>query len=325
MRLTLTAILLAGLTIAARAEPITLTASPLSGFQNFSNATDFGRLSWRGGVQLASPEENFGGLSGLSLSADCTSLLAVSDTGKWLRAKINYDEKTLTGLSDAEYAPILDSAGNPSKSKVRADAEALAALGLGRYMVGFESQTRVGIYDIGKSGLKARFQLLKSPKAITEGPANGELESVGRISRGPWENYYLAISERNTGADSNIRGWLWQLSKTVPFAIEQFEDYEITDAVVLTNGDVLILERSFGQSYLPGMAIRRFKSSAIGSGSTVLPELIFSGRAPFYAIDNMEGLAICQRDGETRLTIISDNNLNTTLQRTLLLQFAYKP
>ena len=325
MRLKLTAILLAGLTIAAQAEPITLTTSPLSGFQNFSNATDYGPLAWRGGVQLTSSDESFGGLSGLSLSADCTSLLAVSDTGKWWRAKIGYDGETLAGLSDTEYAPILDSAGNPPKSKVRADAEALTALGSGRYMVGFESRTRVGFYDIGKSGLKARFQLLKSPKSISEGPANGELESVGRITHGPWKNHYLAISERNTDADGNIRGWLWQLSKTVPFTIKQFEDYNITDAAVLNNGDVLILERSFGQSYLPGMAIRRFKSSAIKSGSTVAPELIFSGRAPFYAIDNMEGLAICQRNGETRLTIISDNNLNTTLQRTLLLQFAYKP
>jgi hypothetical protein len=39
----------------------------------------------------------------------------------------------------------------------------------------------------------------------------------------------------------------------------------------------------------------------------------------------MEGIAACRRDGETRITIISDNNFNTRLQRSLILQFAYQP
>ena len=41
-----------------------------------------------------------------------------------------------------------------------------------------------------------------------------------------------------------------------------------------------------------------------------------------YEIDNMEGLAV-HRDasGETILTLISDDNFNTFLQRTILLQF----
>jgi hypothetical protein len=57
----------------------------------------------------------------------------------------------------------------------------------------------------------------------------------------------------------------------------------------------------------------------------ITPELLFEGRVPFYAIDNMEGIAACRRDGETRITIISDNNFNTRLQRSLILQFAYQP
>jgi hypothetical protein len=48
-------------------------------------------------------------------------------------------------------------------------------------------------------------------------------------------------------------------------------------------------------------------------------------RVPFYAIDNMEGLAVCERNGELRVNILSDNNFRTDLQRTLLLQFAYNP
>ena len=63
---------------------------------------------------------------------------------------------------------------------------------------------------------------------------------------------------------------------------------------------------------------------ARAAGATIEPELLFAGRFPFYAIDNMEGIAVCARDGETRLTVLSDNNFNTSLQRTLLLQFALR-
>ena len=43
-------------------------------------------------------------------------------------------------------------------------------------------------------------------------------------------------------------------------------------------------------------------------------------------IDNMEGLAVRSNDrGQTILTLVSDDNGNTFLQRTILLQFALAP
>jgi hypothetical protein len=316
---------LVALAPAAAADPVAVTAAPVSSFGAAAHQKSFGPFEWRGGLELTSSEAKFGGLSGLVLTADCTGLLAVSDAGRWFRGRLAYDGARLAGLVDAELAPMLDDKGRPPRNKPRGDAEAVADLGGGKLLVGFESRPRIGIYDIGKSGLDARFQLLKSPKAITEGPPNAELEAVGRIATGPWKNHYLAISENNADAHDSIRGWLWQSGKTVPFTVRRFEDYAITDAAVLASGDVLTLERSFSATSLPGMAIRRFKSSAIGVGTTVEPELLFAGRAPFFAVDNMEGIALCTREGETRVTIVSDNNFNTGLQRTLLLQFAYSP
>lgn len=320
MRFKLALILLAAFVSAVKADPVVITANPITSFGSLGDT----KFQWRGGLVIASPDKTFGGLSGLTLSEDCTGLLAVSDAGRWFRASLHYEERTLADVSGAELAPMLDSAGKPPKSKMRGDAEAVASLGNGRYLVGFESRTRIGFYDIGKAGLKARFQLLKSPKAIANGPSNGEVESVGQFKKGPWQGHYLAISEHNLDGDGNIRAWLWQASKTVPFTIKRREDYSITDAAIMPDGDIIILERSFGKSLLPGMAIRRIDASMIGKGATVEPQLLFSGRALFYAIDNMEGLAVCERDGEMRLTIVSDNNFSPR-QRTLLLQFAYGP
>jgi len=69
------------------------------------------------------------------------------------------------------------------------------------------------------------------------------------------------------------------------------------------------------------MAVRRIRTDDIVAGGAVLPSLIFSGRMPFYRIDNMEGIAVSERNGETRITIVSDNNYRPEFQRTLLLQF----
>lgn len=94
---------------------------------------------------------------------------------------------------------------------------------------------------------------------------------------------------------------------------------------VLADGTVLTLERSYSRTTLPGMAIRRFAAKDIASGAAIEPELLFEGRFGFYRIDNMEGIAVCERSGETRITVLSDNNFNTSLQSTLLLQFSYRP
>jgi len=303
----------------AAADPIEISATPISSFSP-AGETSFGPFEWRGGLELSSTEEKFGGLSGLTLSADCTGLLAVSDAGRWFRGRLAYDGASLAGMSDAELAPMLDAKGRPPASKARADAEALADLGGGKYLVGFESRPRIGTYDIGGSGFEARFQLMRSPGEIRTGPGNQELEAVGRVGGG-----FIAISEFNADAQGNIRAWLWNAGRTAAFSVKRREDYKITDLAVLPDGGILTLERSFGSSLLPGMAIRRFAASTIADGGTVEPELLFAGRAPYYAIDNMEGIAVCTKDGETRVTIVSDNNFNPDLQRTLLLQFAYTP
>ena len=106
--------------------------------------------------------------------------------------------------------------------------------------------------------------------------------------------------------------------------IKQFEDYAITDLAILPDGDILTVERSFSSTSLPGMAVRRIRTEDIVAGGAVTPSLVFSGRMPFYRIDNMEGIAVSELNGETRITIVSDNNYRPEFQRTLLLQFALK-
>jgi hypothetical protein len=309
----------------ASAEPLTITSSSLSRFALLTNVTTFGPFIWRGGIELSSANKKFGGLSGLIMADECTSLRAVSDAGRWLTAQMQYDEATPTGLVTASIVPILDDKGKPPQSKRFGDAEAVAEGPNGTTIVGFESRTRVGAYDLAGKGMTARFRNLNPPREIVRGRINGELESVGYFKDGALKDHYIAVAETNLDAQGHTRAWAWNGKRSFAFSIRQLDTYNITDIALLPDSDVLVLQRSYGAATFPGMAISRFPASAISPGKTVQPETLLEARMPFYAIDNMEGLAVCERGGELRVNILSDNNFNTQRQRTLLLQFAYTP
>ena len=310
---------------AASAEPLTITSAALDRFALLTNTKSFGPFTWRGGIELTSPNEKFGGLSGLVVTDDCTALRAVSDAGRWITAKVEYTSDVLSGLADAAIAPILDAKGKPPPGKLWGDAEAIAEGPNGKTIVGFESRTRVGAYALNNKGMKATFENLNPPKEIAHGPLNGELESVGYFMGGALKGFYLAVSESNIDVQGHTKAWAWNGKRNITFSIKQLESYKITDLAMLPDGDILLLQRSYGTMTLPGMAISRFPAGAIKAGKTVQPETLLETRIPFYAIDNMEGLAVCERNGELRVNILSDNNFRTDLQRTLLLQFAYTP
>jgi len=323
------AILLVFLVTPCRAEdtpPLTVTSTPIKSFDLLGVQTKFGSLEWRGGLELKSADKRFGGLSSLAMSADGMKLLAVSDIGYWFRASLLYKNGRLAGLTDPEIAPLLDKSGKPFNGKSWNDAEAIAAWQPGKLdgkvIVGFETRTRAGVYDIGKSGLKARMEPLTIPRDIPKARINSELEAIGRFASGPFKGRFIAVSELNLDANGNIRAWIFGGKQPFAFSIERNADYVVTDLAIL-DASVVTVERSFGTTVLPGAAIRQFPIDAIKPGETVSPRVLFEGRAPFYTIDNMEGIAVSKsEDGETRLTLISDDNFRRGTQRTLLLQFA---
>ena len=72
----------------------------------------------------------------------------------------------------------------------------------------------------------------------------------------------------------------------------------------------------------PKMRIRQISQADLMSGTTIAGETLIEANGR-HEIDNMEGLAVhTDAAGQTILTLISDDNFNSYLQRTVLLQFA---
>ena len=319
---------------ATQTGQIPLTVEPAGFSRLTSNSIAFGRLVWKGGIEIASSDRRFGGFSGLALSPDGTRMVAISDLAYWFTATLKTTNGKLTGITDTAIARM--KVGSKSRSKSWRDSEGLAPWGPngidGKMLVGFERRERLSLYNFGQRGFRAKPKRLYLPRAVATGPSNGEFEAIGRFYSGPKKGWYLAIAEKNFDNNGNIRAWSWQNRKQkkrrqFEFSIKRSGNYEITGLAIAPDGlSFFTLERSISLTSLPGFAIRQFSVSQIGNSSAAEGELLFSGRQPFFSLDNMEGIAVHKTaDGKLNLTIISDDNYNTTLQKTLILRFEVLP
>jgi hypothetical protein len=284
----------------------------------------FGSLEYRSGLVLTSGFHGFGGLSALRfLDAKGERFIALSDKGSWFTGRIVYAGRAMTGLADVEAAPMLGPDGKPITARGWFDSESLALDGQLAY-VGLERVNRVLRFDLSKGFTRSRGEVVPMPPAVKNLPNNKGLEGLVFVPKGkPLAGTLIALSERGLDANGNLIAFLVGGPSPGRFSVHRTENYDISDAVLLSN-DLLILERKFSWFSGVGIRIRRIPLT------TVVPGALVDGPAIFEAdlsqeIDNMEGIdAHVTPEGDTVLTMVSDDNFSP-IQRTLLLQFTLVP
>ncbi len=300
---------------------IVVAAQPIAAFDiRDPSRRQFGLLEFHGGLALRSSYKNFGGLSAIRVASDGEHFIALSDRGWWFRGRIVYDGTRPIAIADAEMAPILGADGRPLAARGWYDTESLAEDG-GTLYVGIERVHQIARFNYGKDGLLARGEPIAVPPALRALPANKGLEALVFVPKGfGLAGTLIAISERGLDKAGNILAFLIGGRSPGSFAVKRSADYDISDAALLPGGDVLLLERKF--SWTGGLVIRmrRIALGEIKPGALVDGPILFEADLG-YEIDNMEGLSVHRgADGETVLTLISDDNFSV-IQRTLLLQF----
>lgn len=287
--------------------------------------TRFGSLEYRSGLVLTSPYRGFGGLSGLRLDAKGERFLAVSDQGGWFTGRIRYANGKMTGLDDVEAAPLLGADGRPiTEKRLWWDSESIARDGNLVY-VGLERVNQILRYDFAKGGTRARGEVVPVPPGVRKLPYNKGLEALVVVPRDtqkaqPLAGTLIAFSERGLDADGNLTAFLIGGPSPGQFSVRRTEKYDISDAVLLASGELLILERKFSWFTGVNIRIRSIPLKSIAPGALVDGPALFAADLG-HEIDNMEGIdAHVTAEGETVLTLVSDDNFSL-LQRTLLLQF----
>lgn len=326
---------LAGPCAGARAEPpgppaeartIEITARRIESFSRTDGSRRrFGRLEFRGGLVLSSPDKGFGGFSGLVVEPDGRRMLAVSDEGSWLAATIAYEGERPAGLGAARLGPIRGLVGRSLDRKRDLDAEAITLaegnLDRGTVLVGFERNHRIGRFPVVGGSLGAPIGYLKLPPEARRMTRNKGFEAVAVLSGGPHKGSPIAFSERFPDNPGQHTGWLWIGGEPRRLALPDIGEFEVTDAASLADGTLLLLERRFRWTEGVRMRVRRFPAAEVRPGAVMSGDVLIEADMS-AEIDNMEGLAVHRSPrGDTVLTLMSDDNFSSFLQRTILLQF----
>ncbi len=249
-----TAVATAGLVMAADkpklmgAKPlkIAVMARTIASFDKTdSNKRRFGSLVWRGGLELSSSTKHFGGWSGLRVDKKGQGIVAVSDAGTWLRAKLRYDKGRLSGVTGAEMGPLRALNGRPLSRGRDRDAEAISlvsgGLNKGVALIAFEQNDRVGVFPLNNRGVAKPRRYLKLPNAIRKNRRRNGVEALAVLRGGQRKGAVLVFLEGQLSKQKRHRGWLLTGAKAQKIELEDKGGFSITDLASLPDGSVLVL------------------------------------------------------------------------------------
>src|SRR4051812_3882993 len=223
---------------------IEVNARPLPSFDTRDRShVRFGSLEYRSGLILTSRFRGFGGLSGLRLDARGERFIAISDKGSWFTGRIVYKGREMVGLDDVEASPMLGPDGKPLTARGWFDSESIALDGSLVY-VGLERVNQLLRFDFAKGFTRALGEVVPLPPAARKLPFNKGLEALVMVPKGfALAGTLLAISERGLDAQGNILAFLIGVKTQGQFTVRRTENFDVSDAVLLPSGDLLLLER----------------------------------------------------------------------------------
>lgn len=288
-----------------------LTYTPVALDAGDPGRRDVGRLHFLGGWSLHSPDARLGGLSGLHVGNG--EAVAVSDVGMLAFFP-------LPGASAApriRFQPVAQGPG-ASRARFTRDSEGLQVAG-DRLWLSFERYNAVWRYD--RDGVRAQAgaqpEAMRRWRGRNSGPeamvrlADGRflLIAEGRSERAPTSEAVLFAGDPAEPGTAAIR----LVYRRPPGG------YRATDAAVLPDGRVLILNRSLAWLRLSARLVvadvRGLQANGMIEGQEVA-----TLEAPLV-VDNMEGLSVTQEGGRTIVWLVSDDDFMRLFRHTLLLKF----
>jgi hypothetical protein len=313
-------VLSAAIAPAALADAVSVRSTPVPLNPSDPQQQVVGRLEYRGGLQLVSDDPRFGGLSSIRVLPDGEHLAAVSDEGFWLSGRLVLGEGRLEGVADVEMGPLLDPDGRAPGGKDSRDAESLALLPDGSFVVGFEREHRLLRYPAGTGRPDGVPAVVPPPPGLEQAPFNGGIEALLAMRDGR----LLALTEYWIEQDVVV-GWTGGPDRWKRFGLRFEGALRPSDAALLPSGDVLLLERAYNPDRgITSVRVRQLRRGSIRPGASIGGRLV-SRFAPPLTLDNYEGIATFRGPGgETRVLLVSDDNLDRERQRTLLLMFALR-
>ncbi len=257
-------------------------------------------------LSLTSDDARFGGLSALHVEDGGAGMIAISDRGTHLTARLARDAGgRLVGVRLGAIKPLGRTSAEDASGQ-RADSEGLALASDGRMFVSFEGVPRIARY----AGPGARPVDLPGNPAFVFKDDNLGLEALAIDDTGT----LYAVPEAVAG--KTIPVYPFQAGKwRAPLSVPRIGAFRPVAADVGPDGRFYLLERRFDA--LGGFAsrLRRFDMGRNGLSGGVTLLQTRTGQH-----DNLEGLSVWRARDGLRATMISDDNF-FSLQVTEIVEY----
>ena len=275
-----------------------------------------GALRSLGGFEISTALLGAGSLSGLHIDGDLVATM-IDDRARWARARIVLRDGVAEALVPIASGRFGDGAGRPLSRGYSGDAEAIARLPDGTWLIAFERWHRIRAYR----RLDGPGAHVEAPPGIERAPGNGGLESLALLADGR----LLAIAEElpPEGRPELRHAWIGRPGAWRPIAWRNAFPFVPVDAAGLPDGGALVLERRF--SLLGGFAARLVRVpaaaiAAVAPGGVLEGEEILRLDGSPLPAENFEGVAVVRHEGRVLVGLVADDN-ESALQRSLLLLF----
>lgn len=272
-----------------------------------------GALAFVDGWQLSSSDKRFGGIS--AMAVDGERMVLLSDDANLFGLVFDPTTAQLQGYR----LPVPDTAG-PSARKQGRDSESMAVdPDSGTRWIAFE-----GTNEIRRFGSDGRVEARVAPAAMADWPGNGGAEAMVRLGDGR----FIVFAEEAPGPDGSTAALLFDrdptdpAARTIRFGYRAPEGHRITDAAVLPDGSLIVLNRRYTALEGVSIVVVRLVIDPVPVADAVLTGSELARLAPPLSIDNMEAVAVDTVDRRTIIWMVSDDNFSR-LQRTLVLRFTF--
>lgn len=270
---------------------------------------EIGELVFRQGWVLRADTARFGGISAMQIEDG--RVIAVNDSGDLMR----FRWPVAAGPTPVRIDAVPIAYGSPATKRNR-DSESIIVAD-GRVWIGFERNNLIARYRRADFG----FERFARPPAMRRWPRNSGAEAMVRLPDGR----FIVFAEAANGPTSAVAIFAGDPSEDGTPAVmgvyRRPPGYRVTDAAVLPDGRLLLLNRRV--NWL-GQASAKLVIAGVPPsfrGAEIAGREIATLEAPL-TVDNMEALSVAREGGRTIVRIASDDNfMGFGLQRTLLLEF----
>lgn len=271
------------------------------------------KAQWLSSYTWSAEGEAIGGLSGIEVSDDGSSFVALSDrdgltAGQFLRDA----DGRITGISAAPFQKLRHAENTRSLGPYASDSEGLAQAADGSLYVSFEGHNRIWNYP-EPGAVPTR---VPRPREFDGLHGNSGLEALAIDETGA----LYTLPERTGALDRpfpvyRYRNGTWDQ----PFQLSRQGDWQATGMDYGPDGRLYLLERDFKGVFGFVTQVRRF---SFIDGKPDAGEVLLQSWAGQH--DNLEGIAVWRgQGGNIRLTMVSDDNYRI-FQRTEFVEYVVK-